>query len=133
MLQDNPTLECKEIQSYQRARKLVEADRFDWSNCVFPMRAVTSKYALFEAGNTEISLNVLGLMKGEDKESFEPFPLYVSRNAGAKYPITLVLYYDEALGAGHYALVRNMSRLMARRTRNGKCTWARSHYCHACL
>ena len=133
VLQDYPDLECKEIQSYQRARKLVEADRFDWSNCEFPMQAEASKYALFESGNPEISLNVLGLSKGEDRESFEPFPLYVSRNSGSKYPITLAFYFDEALGAGHYVLVRSMSRLVARRTRNGKCTWASSHYCHACL
>jgi hypothetical protein len=77
----------------------------------------------FEKNNADISVNVLSVAKKPDNFHI----LYLSQNPNRLHQVNLLLL--ESNNRKHYVLVKNMSRLIAGRTKhNGK-----SFVCNSCL
>ena len=113
------------------AEPMRAVDTFDWSSCDFPMPLDDRLYRRFEKDNPTLSLNVLSLERKVDRllvESWEPIPLYGTRNYEAELKIDVLYYKPDGADVGHYVYVKNLSRLAARRNDEGE-----SKICHGCL
>ena len=93
---------------------------FNWDGVEFPVAVNESTYRRFEKKNN-VSVNVFGY------ENEEVYPLYVSKEAGAKFVDLLLISDGEK---SHYCWIKNFNRLMSKRTESQHNSM---HYCRRCL
>ena len=103
-------------------------------NCVAPLPVSVDKISQVEAANKHLDIAINVIYKTEDEEIY---PCYASPNINAKNMVNMFLFFtaNKEEPTLHYALIENISKLLAVRTKSATNTWHTrdQHICYNCF
>jgi len=102
-------------------------NKLDWSGLSFPVKLPQIRH--FERNNLNCTVNVYKYFEATKEKKEEIIPVYITRHMHRKLHINLLLISNEV--TSHYVWIKNMSKLVAKRTNGKHSTFVCAHCQHA--
>jgi hypothetical protein len=101
-------------------------DKVNWSGLTYPVKLPTIRQ--FERNNLNLTVNVYKYIEPTNTENEEVVPIYITKHSHRDIHINLLLISNDA--TSHYVWIKNMSSLLAGRTKGHHITFVCPHCIH---